>query len=302
MKGILFIIIGSVCYGVLSTFVKLAYGDGFIVNDVVGIQMFVGALLLWSIVLLNKSRSAKSNNQQYSKPTKREGLLLVVFGSTTGLTGMFYYLALQYITASLAIVLLFQFTWIGVLLESIVNRELPEKSKLFSLIPLVIGTIFATNVLTDGIGSLNWFGVLFGALSAVSYSIFILLSGRIALKANPITKTALMITGGFIICAIFLPPTFFTNWHLFVELSLKYGLILGFLGPFFSTLMFSKGVPLTGSGLASILGAAELPTATFMSAIVLKETVGVLQYFGIILILIGIVLPEFLNRKSLQSA
>lgn len=302
MKGILYIIIGSVCYGVLSTFVKLAYGDGFIVNDVVGMQMFVGAILLWSIVLFNKNRSAKSNNQQYLKPTKKDVLLLVVLGSTTGLTGMFYYLALQYITASLAIVLLFQFTWIGVLLESVVNRKLPEKSKLLSLIPLVIGTIFATNVLTDGIGSLNWLGVLFGALSAVSYSTFILLSGRIALKANPITKTALMITGGFLICAIFLPPTFFTNWHLFAKLSLKYGLILGFLGPFFSTLMFSKGVPLTGSGLASILGAAELPTATLMSAIVLKEAVGAPQYFGIILILVGIVLPEFLKRKSLQSA
>lgn len=302
MKGILYIIIGSVCYGVLSTFVKLAYGDGFIVNDVVGIQMLVGALLLWSTVLFNKSRSSKSRNNQYVKPTKKNVLLLIVLGSTTGLTGMFYYLALQYITASLAIVLMFQFTWIGVLLESVFNRRLPEKSKLISLIPLIIGTLFATNILSNGLGSLNWIGVLFGLLSAVSYSTFILLSGRVAIHTNPITKTALMITGGFIICTIILPPTFFTDLHLFGKIMLKYGLILGFLGPFFSTLMFSKGVPLTGSGLASILGAAELPTATLMSAIVLKETIGTSQYFGIILILVGIVLPQFLRRNSLQSA
>ncbi|PEL09365.1 EamA family transporter [Bacillus sp. AFS017336] len=298
MKGMLYIIIGSVSYGVLSTFVKLAYGDGFIVNDVVGIQMFVGAIFLWSVVIFNKTKSSKLKTSQYIKPTKKNVLSLIVLGSTTGLTGMFYYLALQYITASLAIVLMFQFTWIGVLLESVFNRRLPEKSKLLSLVPLVIGTLFATNVLTGGIGSMSWMGVLFGLLSAVSYSTFILLSGRVALKMNPMTKTALMITGGFIICAIFLPPTFFTNGRLFVELLTKYGLILGFLGPFFSTLMFSKGVPLTGSGLASILGAAELPTATLMSAIVLKETIGMPQYFGIILILVGIILPEFLRRKS----
>lgn len=302
MKGILYIIIGSACYGVLSTFVKLAYNDGFIVNDVVGIQMFIGAILLWSIVLINKSRKSTLKNEQFLKPTKKDVLLLIVLGSTTGLTGMFYYLALQYIQASLAIVLMFQFTWIGVLLESIFNRKLPEKSKLLSLIPLLIGTLFATNVLTEGISSLNWFGVLFGLLSAISYSIFVLLSGRVALRTNPMTKTALMITGGFIICAIFLPPTFFTNGRLFVELAIKYGLILGFLGPFFSTLMFSKGVPLTGSGLASILGAAELPTATLMSALVLKETIGISQYVGIILILIGIVLPELLRKRSLQTA
>ncbi|WP_088042076.1 DMT family transporter [Bacillus sp. EAC] len=299
MRGILYIIIGSACYGVLSTFVKLAYNDGFKVNDVVGIQMFIGALLLWTIVLFNKRKKSKPINQQFSKPTKKEILLLTILGSTTGLTGMFYYLSLQYIPASLAIVLLFQFTWIGVLFESLINRKLPEKNKLLSLIPLIIGTLFATNVITSGL-TINLLGLLFGLFSAISYSIFILLSGRVALQTNPFTKTALMITGGFIICAIILPPNFFLNGKLFIEITLKYGLILGFLGPFFSTLMFSKGVPLTGSGLASILGATELPTAILMSALVLKEAIGSAQYIGIFLILIGIALPEILRKRMLQ--
>lgn len=301
MKGIFYIIIGSICYGVLSTFVKLAYDDGFIVNDVVGIQMFIGAILLWSIVLFNNRFKKKSSAQTFLKPTKKDILLLTILGSTTGLTGMFYYLSLQYISASFAIVLLFQFTWIGVLLEALLNRKFPEKGKLISLIPLVIGTLFATNIFSTGIEQIHLLGLLFGLLSAISYSIFVLLSGRVALQTNPVTKTALMITGGFMICAFFLPPNFFGDGKLFIEITLKYGLILGFLGPFFSTFMFSKGVPLTGSGLASILGAAELPTAVLMSALVLKETIGVAQYIGILLILAGIVLPELLKKKSLQT-
>lgn len=302
MKGILYIIIGSACYGVLSTFVKLAYDDGFIVNDVVGIQMFIGALLLWSIVLINKLFKKSSKAQVFLKPTKKDILLLTVLGSTTGLTGMFYYLSLQYISASFAIVLLFQFTWIGVFLEALLNRKFPEKGKIFSLIPLIIGTLFATNVFSTGIEQLNLLGLLFGLLSAISYSIFVLLSGRVALQTNPVTKTALMITGGFIICALFLPPNFFSDGTLFVEITLKYGLFLGFLGPFLSTFMFSKGVPLTGSGLASILGAAELPTAVFMSALVLKESIGTSQYIGVLLILAGIALPELLKKKLIQTS
>ncbi len=302
MKGILYIIIGSACYGVLSTFVKLAYDDGFIVNDVVGIQMFVGAVLLWSIVLINKLLKKKSSAQTFLNPGKKDILLLTILGSTTGLTGMFYYLSLQYISASLAIVLLFQFTWIGVFLEALLNRKFPEKGKLISLIPLIIGTLFATNVFSSGIQQLHLLGLLFGLLSAISYSIFILLSGRVALQTNPVTKTALMITGGFIICALILPPNFFSDGKLFVEITLKYGIILGFLGPFFSTFMFSKGVPLTGSGLASILGAAELPTAVLMSALVLKESIGIAQYIGVFLILAGIALPELLKKKSLRTS
>lgn len=300
MRGIIYIILGSVSYGLLSTFVKLAYNAGYIVNDVVGIQMFIGMLLLWGFVLFNNRGGKKATEQKFFNPTKNEILLLIIVGSTTGLTGMFYYLSLQYIPASLAIVLLFQFTWIGVLLEAIIKRKLPEKNKLISLLPLVVGTLFATNVFSSGINSIHWLGLTFGLLSAVSYSIFIIVSGKVALQVNPVTKTALMITGGFIVSSIFLPPTFFMDGKLFIELSLKFGLVLGFLGPLFSTLMFSKGVPLTGSGLASILGATELPTAVIMSALVLKEHLGIVQYIGVFLILLGIAIPELLKKNTIQ--
>ncbi|MEY8351244.1 DMT family transporter [Bacillus cereus] len=295
MKGSIYIILGACCYGALSTFVKLAYKDGFIVNDVVGIQMFIGALLLWGGVLFNSRK--RTNTNKYLKPNKKEILLLCVAGSTTGLTGMFYYLSLQYISASLAIVLLFQFTWMGVLIEALINRRVPEKGKLLSLIPLFIGTLYATNIFTTGLTGVHWLGFLYGFLAAMSYTIFILISGKIAVQVNPITKTALMISGGFTICALILPPTFFTDGKLLIELALKYGFVLGFLGPFLSTLLFSKGVPLVGPGLASILGAMELPTAVLMSVVVLKEHIGASQYIGIILILIGILIPKLFKKE-----
>lgn len=303
MKGIIYVLIGACSYGVLSTFVKLAYGEGFIVNDVVGIQMLLGALLLWGGVLINSSRSRRkrTTKQTYTKPNRKEILLLTIVGSSTGLTGMFYYMALQYISASLAIVLLFQFTWMGVLIEAIVNRKMPSKGKLVSLIPLLIGTLSAANIFTTGLSNVHWLGFLFGLLAAVSYSVFILLSGKIALQVNPMTKTALMITGGLVVCSIILPPTFLTNGTLFIELAVKYGFTIAFFGPFFSTLMFSKGVPLTGSGLASILGAMELPTAVIMSAFVLREHVGAPQYIGMFLILLGIALPQLWKRRSTSS-
>ncbi|WP_152395508.1 EamA family transporter [Paenibacillus guangzhouensis] len=304
MKGIIYVILGAVSYGILSTFVKLAYGDGFIVNDVVGAQMLLGALLLWSAVLISRvwrRRAGAASANTYAKPTRKEVLLLTVVGSSTGLTGMFYYLALQYISASLAIVLLFQFTWMGVLVEALINRKLPGKGKLLSLIPLLLGTLSATNIFTTGLSKVHWLGFLFGFLAATSYTVFILLSGKIAVNANPMTKTALMISGGFVICAIILPPTFLTDFTLLVQLAAKYGLILAFFGPFFSTLMFAKGVPLTGPGLASILGAMELPTAVVLSAFVLQEHVGAPQYLGMILILLGIVIPQLMQRRAERS-
>ncbi|MED2646907.1 EamA family transporter, partial [Bacillus thuringiensis] len=51
-------------------------------------------------------------------------------------------------------------------------------------------------------------------------------------------------------------------------------------------------IPKIGSGLATILGAAELPVTTIMSVFVLKEAVLSSQWFGVSLILIGIAIPQ----------
>ncbi|MGX6979851.1 EamA family transporter [Vagococcus elongatus] len=298
MKGYIYVIIGACSYGVLSTFVKLAYTKGFIVNDVVGIQMFIGAILLWGSVLYQRfSHTSKQSSENFKKINKKNAWKLLIIGSSTGLTGMLYYLALQYISASLAIVLLFQFTWIGILIEAIITRKIPQKITLLSLIPLLFGTLLAAGVLGGNI-TLHPLGLLFGFSAAISYSIFVYASGQIAPESNPLLKTAIMITGGFILCSVFLPPNFFSDIHLFIQVTLHAGIYLGFFGPFLSTLMFAKGTPLIGTGMASLLGAMELPTAIFMSQIVLKETVGLGQYIGILLIISAIFLPHFVNRTK----
>lgn len=303
MKGYLYVIIGACSYGILSTFVKIAYGKGFIVNDVVGIQLFLGALLLWASVLIQKKIRQRSSTHRvtYTPISKKEIFLLLTVGSSTGLTGMLYYLSLQYISASLAIVLLFQFTWIGLIIESLITRRFPGKIKLISLLPLLIGTLFAAN-LGNGQLDIHPLGFVFGILAAISYSVFIYSTGQIAAKSNPIVKTALMITGGFIICAIILPPNFLINFKLFLDVSLSAGIYLAFFGPFLSTLMFSKGTPMIGTGMASLLGAMELPTAIIMSQIVLKEVVTWQQYLGMAMIILAISLPQLITTKQQKKA
>jgi len=61
---------------------------------------------------------------------------------------------------------------------------------------------------------------------------------------------------------------------------------------------FAIGVPKSGGGLASILSAAELPVAVFMSGIILHERVTMLQWIGVAVILIGVALPELLIRQK----
>ena len=64
-KGILLVFLGACSFGILSTFVKLAYADGYSLSDVSGTQSFFGAILLWLFYFIQ----LKTGKKVYLSPT-----------------------------------------------------------------------------------------------------------------------------------------------------------------------------------------------------------------------------------------
>ncbi|UFJ43257.1 DMT family transporter [Brevibacillus humidisoli] len=287
MRYVLLVFLGACSYGVLSTFVKLAYHSGFVVNEVSGSQMLLGAVMSWIPALLLSRKKA----------TRKQWLLLLGVGLTVGATGIFYYAALQYVPASIGIVLLFQFTWIGVLIEAVTERKPPEADKILALVLLMAGTILAGGILGSEWQHVTLLGIVLGFLAAISYALFILFSGKTAVTVDPWKRSAIMATGSVMLTFVVFPPEFLINGALFEGL-LMYGFPLALFGVLIPTILFNVGVPKVGGGLATILSAAELPTAVFMSAFVLQEQVSGLQWVGVGIILLGISVPEIYRTRT----
>lgn len=228
--------------------------------------------------------------------TWKQRLLLMAAGTPTAITGILYYQSLQYIPASLAIILLFQFTWIGVLIQAISQRKRPNGIMLLTIAILFGGTMLAAGLIEQGAGKFNATGVVLGLLSALSYSLFILFSGKAVPSVHPAYRSAWMITGGLVLVFILFPPAFLFNGLLWSSLMF-YGFLLGLFGAFIPPVLFAIGVPHIGEGMAGILGASELPVAVMLSAFILNEHVSVLQWAGVAVVLIGIAIPELIKRK-----
>ncbi|WP_201008156.1 EamA family transporter [Paenibacillus glycanilyticus] len=283
----LIVCLGGCCYGVLSTFVKLAYAAGFSVSEVTGGQYLFGAVLSWLIVLLVNRKA----------PTRKQTFKLMVSGIPFGLTGIFYYQALQTLNASLAIVILFQFVWIGTLLEWLLLKKKPTKNKLMSITLTLLGSILAANILFQENMSLSWTGCLWGLLAALTFSAFVFLSSTVERSTPPLLKSALLSTGGVITIFIVFPPTFLLDWHIVTGLF-PYGLALGVFGVVLPPLLFSIGMPHVGSGLGTILTASELPVVVILSSFVLAEPISLPQWIGVFIILSGIVGSNLRLRKT----
>lgn len=285
----LFVLVSAISYGVVTTFVKLSYNAGFSTSEVIGTQALFGWLLIALVTLIFARR----------RTNWKHVLLLLLVGCLTTANSVFYYGALRTLPASFVIVLLFQFTWIGIVMDSIASRKRPSLWRIISIIIILIGTVLSTGILQLDNLNLNAEGVALGLVAAVLFAAFIFFNGRTALDVSPVNRTFYIATGGLISAFIFYPPKFMVDGSLLGDLS-QYGLVLGLTGVALPTLLLAVAVPKIGSSLATIITSSELPVVVILSAVVLHEFVSWGQWLGIMIIVVGIFISEI--RKKDKSA
>ncbi|MFJ5761929.1 EamA family transporter [Neobacillus sp. NPDC093182] len=288
----LLVLLGGCSYGALSTFVKLAYSAGFTSAAVTGSQFLMGTLLIWIVALFSKKK----------KLTLPKIGKLLLSGIPLGLTSLFYYQSLQSLNASLAIIFLFQFVWIGSVFEWVFYKRKPSMGKVVSIAILVIGSIFASGIIAEGSGGMTWQGTVWGMLSALTYTTFIFLSSSVEKDTPVVQKSALFTTGGMITVFLLSPPTELLQLSVLMEIA-PYGFYLGLLGVVLPPILFTIGMPHIGPGLGTILTSAELPIAVILSALVLTEHVSMSQWLGVVLILGGIIAGNLkISKTKIKSS
>src|SRR5690625_864663 len=187
-----YVILGGCSFGVLAPFVKLGYQYGISTSDSLRLQFMVGFIILAFINLLFI---------RYPLSIKTF-VKMLLSGIPIALTTTFYYNSLEYLDASIAIVLLFQYTWMGLIVDMVVEKHAPSKEKLGAVVLLFIGSIFAVNIYDINLSNLPPLGLMWGLLAAVSFTCFLLVSGKVANHVPPLRKSMVMSLGAVIVIVI----------------------------------------------------------------------------------------------------
>ncbi|MCM3089249.1 EamA family transporter [Bhargavaea ginsengi] len=280
------IAVGSSCYGILSTNIKLAMNAGFTASEAVTAQYMTGfflALILFAAI-----------NRRL--PNLKGASALIPAGVFTAATGIVYGKSLIYLPASLAVVLLFQFTWIGMLIDCIARKRLPNRAEVFSLVLLFAGTVLAAGLIGTDLTGIPWQGWAWGMAAALTFSLFIFSNRKSVEGMDTLTRMLVTSFVAVIVISVFQSPEILWNGSLPDGLWM-YGLLLGVFGIIAPVALFGMAVPHVGSGMSSILSSAELPVAVTVSVLLLHEPFSVLQLAGIIVILIGMIVPSLFERR-----
>ena len=145
----------------------MAYDQGFTDGQITPAQMTMGTLFVWVLILFHK----KSWVNPFKGPWIKLGLI-GIFGLS--LTTVFYNIALKELNASLS-----HYSSVSIYMDDDCNglyRETKASKKGMESIAIVfilVGTLLAVNVFETNWEQFSLLGILYGLLSALTYSIFL---------------------------------------------------------------------------------------------------------------------------------
>jgi len=317
IRYIILVLLGGCSFGILSTFVKLAYGDGFSLADVTSAQAYFGAAMLWVLLMVYRFTKMGNRSTQGTQAGEkklldtRSSIRLILTGMASGCISICYYKCVQRMPASIAIILLMQYTWITVVLERLIFK-IPVTPRKW----LFIGIVLAGTCLGSGlIGHQDDFQfslspALFGLLAGFFYAVFVLANGYVGNQLPAIVKSSWVILGVVLMIMAVFPPFAKIKELIGQQAFMDYltnilpiGLLLAFFGMVLPPLLFAYAIPKVGVALSSILGSIELPTAALCAYLILNESISLWQLLGILLILAAIVLIHLRqpSRKEMSK-
>lgn len=296
------VFLGGCCFGPSSPVIKLGYAAGFSPSDMVLSQYVFGCLfmLILSAVYFIISHVRKTKRQKV-KYSVKDVILLIVIGVSIAMVSLTYMIALQTIPAHLAVILLFQYTWIGIIIEAIMRWKLPEIPTVISAVILIGATFLASGFGSISLAGINGVGIFFGMLSAVFYALYIELIGKLNTGMSPVCRSLSSLAVALAVLLIIFTPYYFTPEFItgtVIDGGLwMFGLVIGSLGCAMPNFLFAIAVPKIPGELATILSSSELPASIICAVIIISEAVTAMQWFGVVLLFFGIAFP-YLAKAS----
>lgn len=278
IRGILYIIISSVSFGVMPILAKLSYKGG--ANSISTIALrFTFASVIMLFYIRNQNLSLKLNKNQL-----RRIIFLGVVGYS--MTSILLFTSYNYIDVGIAGMILYTYPLIVMILSMVIYKE-KFRTKKFSCLLLSIIGIFA--MLDIKSGNISTLGVILVLIAALCYAIYILGVSNDNLK----NLNSYVITFYISVISAVMSGGLGIITHSFNHKINFYGIIAIILIAFISTVIalmtFLKGVKLIGPTNSAIFSSLEPIVSLILGVIVLGESVSFNVILGSALIIISMV-------------
>ena len=280
--GFLYIFLASFLWATIAVVGKVAVTMGDSITIIV-FRIGMAFLLLTAIILI------RGNSVRVSK---KDFLLLSAMGLfSCSLFHICYFLALERITASMTVVLLYVSPLFVLIFSALFLSERITNIKILSIFLTLSGCFLVAEAFDAAILQLNLTGIMLALGAALCYSIFTLLSKYMLKSYDPLVVIWYYIGFGLLFLLFVRPPWILPEMaasfssHLWLAI-----LYLAIFPTLFAYILYISGLRLLEASRASLLATTEPVISVVLAFLFLGEVMSPLQLLGGLAILIAIIL------------
>ncbi len=277
-KGELFVVISAVGFGTMGVLGKLAYKEGLNTQTLLTLRFIFASLILFVILKL-KGKSVKIP-AEHIKSYFFLGSILYT------LVSFFYFFALNYISASLTVVIFFLYPIYVTIISIVFLKDKLTKIKLICLIVSFVGIYI---IVSPGNAQVNMTGIILSLIGGLLYAFYVVFLGYSNIKYTDSLTTGFYIN---LFAAFGMGTWAFTTQNFIYPINsqaLMYSILLGLFASAVAIMAFFAGVKLIGAVKASIIANVEPLAAVILATVILSETLSMTQLFGGLLIIVAVI-------------
>ncbi|RDD63082.1 DMT family transporter [Ferruginivarius sediminum] len=276
--GTFLVLLGAGAWGALGVLATGIYEHGLQPLDVVTSRVVV-AWLGFAIVSAVTGRGRSILSKSGWRGLAIHGLVAVV------LYNLLYFAAIEQLGVSLSVALLYTAPAWSAMLSALFLGERPGKAALLAVPLCVIGVALAVGVLTDGI-YIELLGFAAGLGAGLTYALFSVLGKPILDRWAPIDL--LFVSFGVASVCLLSLFTVTGGWARLAQAgpeSWTLLMIMGVFATFCAYMAYTTGLRWVDASKATILATIEPAVAVTLATLVTSETLGRVEFVGIILII-----------------
>lgn len=285
-RGIVFTILGAICFSAKAIMVKLAYLQ-FDVSAMalLGLRYFF-SLPFFLLIAVWRYKSGKFI------PLRIRDWGILLFSALMG-----YYLAswldfegLKYISAGIERVILFTYPTLVVLFSRLFFKKQISRTAALALILCYLGILIIAADAKFFAGEEVVWGAFLVFLSAVTYALYLVFSGELSTRLGSVNTNTLgmIFSSFFVFFHVALSPKI--AWADLPSGVYLYGFGIAIISTVIPTFLMMEGIRLLGASRASILGSIGPVSTLIMGYFFLQERFTLQELAGSALVMIGVFL------------
>jgi drug/metabolite transporter (DMT)-like permease len=288
-KGSVLAILSGLLYGLIAYFAITILAEKFTIYNMLFWRFIISSAFIGLIIIYKTKLGFRRIS--FKK------ILPYIYSAILQSFGVWLYIESSLnIGSGLSTVIFFTYPVMLIIFNWFWHNEKAEKIYYFSIALSIVGMIF----LSDYNSNISFYGMALALLSALCYTIYIMLNKHVSSSLPPLTATfiiSIVISVIFFFLSLteenFIIPHTLSTWTKMIA--------IGVFATAIPLLMLLKSMEYISSAKASLLSVLEPVCVTVLGVLLLEEQITLLQWLGIVTILVGAMLVQIDKKKPITQ-